>query len=138
LLSPLRGERTFKIKEEMTPKLRAATRAEAGTHGILTLPKPGRGETAKGEGLLTTLEHWGHTLVAIVDVGVVAHEMGALPLTAIYGGGTAGAATVGAATAGVGAALLLGVSVGTMVNRLATKALGESIGERVYDVFQHD
>jgi hypothetical protein len=69
---------------------------------------------------------------AAVKVGA---DMGALPVTAIFGGGGAGAGAVATATGGVAAAAGAGVIVGTVIDKGVTAAQGESIGQNWGDVY---
>jgi hypothetical protein len=69
---------------------------------------------------------------AAVKVGA---DMGALPLTAVFGGGGAGAGAVATATGGVAAAAGAGVIVGTAIDQVTTAVQGESIGQNWGDVY---
>jgi hypothetical protein len=72
---------------------------------------------------------------AVGTAAVVGAEMGALPLSAIFGGGGAGAAAVGTATGGLAAAAGVGVGVGVVIDTTVTAVQGKSIGDNWADVY---
>jgi hypothetical protein len=65
----------------------------------------------------------------------VGADIGALPVSAIFGGGGAGAGAVATAATGVAAAAGAGVIVGTVIDKATTAVQGESIGQNWGDVY---
>lgn len=66
----------------------------------------------------------------------VGADMGALPLTAIFGGGGAGASAVATASGGVLAAAGAGYALGTMINEAYKSATGSTLGDDWYDIYE--
>lgn len=98
-----------------------------------SLIKDGAAENQKTQENIETAASLAADAVTVVEV---AAEMGKLPVTAIFGGGGAGAATVATAVGGVAAAASAGLTVGSLIDSAYQAITGSSIGADWADLDQ--
>lgn len=98
-----------------------------------SLIKDGAAENKKTQENIETAASLAADAVTVVEV---AAEMGKLPVTAIFGGGGAGAATVATAVGGVAAAASIGLTVGSLIDSAYQGITGSSIGADWADLDQ--